>query len=475
MRFLQFSRMTSLCLLSGGVLSSLFWSGCAQPPAPPPPPAAQVTSSTPVKTPIVEWDEYVGRLDPVDYVEVRARVSGYLDSTNFQEGQIVKAGDLLCVIDPRPFEAEVRRTESEIRRALSQVRQANATVLQVEAEVQEAQARFDLAQKQLARSQKLVLQNAISQDDFDIRDSEVSQASANLKAVQARLELAKTAILSAEAAVNSAKTQQVIAQLNLDYTQVKSPITGRVSSRLVTEGNLISGGAAQSTLITTIVSIDPIYCHFDADEHSFLKYSRLAREGKLGDSREVKHPVYVGLGDEEKEFPHPGYMDFVDNRLDPETGTMRCRAILSNPDLSLTPGLFTRVRLPGSGRYEAVLIPDSAIGTDQSEKFVFVIDAENKVNRQVVKLGPLVQGLRLIRSGLDGSEQIVLRGMQRVRPGATVVATHEATVPQADGLPTDSQPVPKEQWLSRQVHEPRGSAGSVDGKPVLKADARLRK
>lgn len=427
----------------------LLLTGCSGPAAPPPPMAIEVVAATPVKMPIVEWDEYVGRLDPIDFVEVRARVSGYLDSTNFSEGQIVRQGDLLCVIDPRPFEAEVHRAASDVRGAESQVKQASASVLQAEAEVQTAQARFELAQKQLARSRKLVQQNAAPQDEFDVRESELSQSQANVRAAQARLEVAKTSVISAEAAVATAKAQLVVADLNLEYTQVKAPITGRVSSRHVTEGNLISGGQAQSTLITTIVSLDPIHCHFDADENSYLRYVRLAKEGKLGSSREVKHPVYVGLGDEPNAFPHPGHMDFVDNRLDPETGTMRCRAILANADLSLTPGLFTRVRLPGSGRYDAVLIPDFAISTDQSAKFVFVIDGEKKVQRQVIELGPIVQGLRVIRKGLDGSEKIVLRGQQRVRPGAEVTFKEEAIEPMADGLPTNSDPVPKEQWLSR--------------------------
>jgi len=423
--------------------------GCAKPEAPPPAPAIEVVTTVPVKTPLVEWDEYVGRLEPIEFVEVRARVSGYLMSTNFKEGQIVKTGDLLCVIDPRPFEAEVRRAHSEIRRANSQVKQANANVIQAEAEVQVAQARYELAQKQLERSRILVRQNAVSQDDFDIRQSEVSQSEANLKAMVAQAELARTQVTCAMAMVGSAETSLAIAELNLAYTQVKSPIDGRVSSRLVTEGNVISGGGTESTLITTIVSLDPIYCVFDADEQAYLKYVRLAKEGKLGSSREVKHPVYVGLADEAGEFPHQGHMDFVDNRLDQETGTMRCRAILPNTDLSLTPGLFARIRLPGSEQYEAVMIPDLTVGTDQSEKFVFVVEQDNTIRRQVVQLGSLVRGLRIVRSGLDGSENIVLRGLQRVRPGDVVVAKHEGIEIQTEGLPLDSQPVPEEKWLSR--------------------------
>ena len=456
------ARFDSVLVLA--VLASL--AGCAPAPAPPAPPPVEVVAGIPVQTTIVEWDEFVGRLDPIDYVEVRARVSGYLDSTNFREGQIVKQGDLLCVIDPRPFEAEVRRTKADIEQSEAQVRQASASVLQVEAEVQEAQARHDLAVKQLERSRKLVQQDAVSQEGFDVRDSEVRQANANLRAANARHELAHTQVASAESAVASAKALLSIAQLNLEYTQVRSPITGRISSRAVTEGNLISGGTADSTLITTIVSLDPIYCHFDTDEQSYLKYVRLAQEGKLGSSREVKHPVYVGLADEAGQFPHAGHMDFVDNRLDPETGTMRCRAILPNPDLSLTPGLFTRVRLPGSGQHTAVMIPDLAIATDQSEKYVLVIDNENKIVRKTVTLGPLYQGLRIVRSGLDGSQRFVLQGIQRAVPGAQVTVTKEVQSElKDDGLPTDSRPVPKEQWLSRPEHKPRNSAAVAGDSP----------
>lgn len=456
----------SLLLLAASIASLASLTGCQKAPAAAPVPAIEVVAGVPASAPIVEWDEFVGRLDPIDFVEVRARVSGYLDSTNFKEGQIVKQGDLLCVIDPRPFEAEVRRSKADIERSQAQVRQASASVLQFEAEVQEAQARHDLAVKQLERSRKLVQQNAVSQEGFDVRESEVTQANANLRAAKARLELAHTQVASAESAVASAKALLSIAELNLEYTQVKSPITGRISSRHVTEGNLISGGTADSTLITTIVSLDPIHCHFDTDEQSYLKYVRLAQEGKLGSSREVKHPVYVGLADESGKFPHAGHMDFVDNRLDPETGTMRCRAILANPDLSLTPGLFTRVRLPGSGQHTAVMIPDLAIATDQSEKFVLVIDTENKIVRQPVTLGPLYQGLRIIRTGLDSSQRFVLQGIQRAAPGVKVTVRNE--VPSElkdDGLPTDSRPVPKEQWLSRPDHKPRSGAAVAGDSP----------
>jgi len=438
-----------LFTVAGGLLLS---SGCApatsDAASSAPPPAVEVNTSQPLVKQIVEWDEFVGRLEPTDYVEVRARVSGYLHSTNFKEGQIVQQNDLLCVIDPRPFEVEVRLAKSELRRATTQEEQAVATVAQVEAEVQEADARHELAVKQLARSRSLVQQNAISHDEYDVRESEVRQSEANLRAMKARLQLSQTAVASAEAQVTSAQASLAAAELNLEYTQIRAPITGRVSSRLVTEGNLISGGAANSTLITTIVSLDPIYCTFDADEMSFLKYERLSKEGKLGDSRTVRHPLYIGLADEPNEFPHNGYLNFVDNRLDQGTGTMRLRGILANSDHKLSPGLFTRVRIPGSGEYEAILIPDFSIGTDQSEKFVLVVNSENKVERRVVTLGSMYRGMRIIRQGLAPTDRIVIRGIQRVRPGVEVVPTDETLELNSETVPTQATPVSDEQVIS---------------------------
>lgn len=434
-----------LATLFGLVLTT----GCSPSAQQPQPAAAEVVASTPVRTPIIEWDEYVGRVAAIEFVEVRARVSGYLDSTHFNEGQLVREGDLLAVIDPRPFVAEVARTQSDVAAAESQVRQTKAAVLQSEAEVKVAEARYELAVTRFERSRPLVAQKAMSQEELDIRETEQSQSKANVLAVKARLELSKTAVASAESAVESAKALRDIAKLNVEYTQVRAPISGRVSSRLVTDGNLINGGNAQSTLITNIVSLDPIHVNFDADEQSYLKYVKLTREGKRRSSRDFKTPVYVGLANEPNQYPHRGYIDFVDNRMDPETGTMRGRAILPNPDLALTPGLFTRVRFPGSGRYEAVLIPDLAIGTDQSEKYVFVIDKENKARRQVVEIGPIVRGMRVIRKGLDGTERFVLRGLQRVHPGEAVVATMEKLKLEPEEFASDGEPVPKEQWLTR--------------------------
>jgi RND family efflux transporter MFP subunit len=424
-----------------------------------PPQAVQVVVTTPIKKQIVEWDEYVGRLDAVDFVEVRARVSGYLQSIHFDEGQIVKAGDLLCVIDPRPFTAELNRAKAEREQAKARVEQSKEQLAQATAEESRAAAGLDYAQRRFQRSKNLVANNTVTKDEFELHQSQLRQAQADVEAAKAQKSVAQAAIATASATVETAQAAIAVAELNLQYTRVLAPITGRVSHREVTEGNLINGGTSQSTLLTTIVSLDPIHVYFDADEEAFLKYTRLALEGKRQSSREVKNPVYIALADERIGYPHKGHMDFVDNRLDPNTGTMRGRAIFRNADLALTPGLFARLRLPGSAPYEAVLAPDSAIGSDQSVKYVLIVDAENKVRRQQVEIGPMSHGLRVVRNGLNGSERIVLRGLQHVRPGIQVTPIVEAIKSKGDnGLPDSYTPVPKEEWIAL-----KGSGFGVQG------------
>lgn len=424
-----------------------FLNGCSKPMAPPPRRPAAVIVGQPLKENIVEWDEYVGRLEAVEFVEVRARVSGYLSSTHFQEGQMVKAGDLLATIDQRPFIAELNKAEADVTQAEAGIAQSEAAYSQAQAELASANIRMELAERTVERWRALVAKKAAQPEDLDTREAEFSQAQANIEAAKAKVASADAEKVTALANVETAKSIREIAKLNLFYTEVKAPITGRISKRDVTEGNLISGGTAQSTLLTTIVSLNPIHVVFDADEAAFLKYTRLAREGSRQSSRDVRNPVFVAFGDELVGFPHEGHMDFVENRLDEQTGTIRGRAILPNPDLTLTPGLFARVRIPGSARYEAILIPDRSIGTDQSEKFVLKVNEKNEVLRQVVKLGPMVDGLRVIRAGLDGSEAIILNGLQRVRPGDTVTTTVEKIIAVDDGLPKEYEPVPEEKWL----------------------------
>jgi RND family efflux transporter MFP subunit len=428
--------------------------------------AVEVFAAKPLKKQIVEWDEYVGRLEAVESVEVRARVSGYLDSIHFEEGQIVKKGELLCIIDPKPFTAEVSRAKADLEQARAKVKESVAVLAQSTAELKQSESRRSLAHIRFERVKALVAKNAVPQDDVDVRESESVQAEADVEAAKSKIESASAAIATAEAAVETAKAYLAIAELNLSYSEIHSPVSGRVSRRIVTEGNFISGGALQATLLTTIVSLDPIHCVFDADEQSYLKYTRLAQEGSRRSSRDVKNPVYIALADEKDDFPHKGHMDFVDNRMDLNTGTMRARAILPNPDGSLTPGLFARLRLPGSGRHEAILIPDSAIGTDQSEKYVLVVNDDDSVKRQVITLGSTAHGLRIIRKGLDGSERVVVRGVQRIRPGVKVAAKLEVIKERAEGsLPDDYQPVPKEEWLSKSPTA-AGNHEASAGKPV---------
>lgn len=383
------------------LVAALVLSACGSRP-PPAPPAPKVKVVQPDAREIMEWDEYTARLDAVDSVEVRPRVSGYLESVHFLEGGIVKKGDLLFLIDPRPYEAALRRAE---------------------ADAELAKTRLALARKNAARAKDLLASHAISQEEADIRDSNVRQAEASAQ--------------EAQAAVDSAA-------LDVEFTRVSAPVAGRVGRKLVTEGNLVNGGAGtQGTLLTTVVSLDPIYAYFEADEGSLLKYDRLARSGQRPSSRDHKNPVRVALADEEG-FPHEGVMDFVDNQLDRGTGTIVGRAVLSNPDLSLIPGLFARLRLPGSGQYRAILLPDEAIGSDQSQKFVFVVDDASKAQYRTVKIGPLVDGLRVVREGVTSDDWVVVAGLQRVRPGLTVDAQRETIHPPETAQATTSTTPPPE-------------------------------
>lgn len=341
------------------------------------PPAVSV--SKPLVKTIVEWDEYTARIGAVESVEVRARVSGYLESIHFREGSIVKAGDLLFVIDPRPFVAELKRLEAELK---------------------QAEAAEENALAQYRRAESLRKSKSISEEQYQIRRASRLVAAADVQSARAELEVAK---------------------LNLEFTRVSAPVSGRISRPFVTEGNLVHGGTGQTTHLTTIVSLDPIHAYFEANERAYLKYVRLSRSGKRPSSREVRNPVYMRLADEES-FSHRGYMDFVDNLLDPNTGTMTGRAIFPNPDHLLTPGLFARVRVPGSGVQEALLIPDAAIGSDQTEKYVYLVGDNDTISYRKIQVGPLVHGLRLVRTGLHVDDRVVIAGLQRVYPGMKVTA-----------------------------------------------------
>ena len=359
------------CLLT---MSQLL-AGCDSKPAPstvlPP-----VTVAHPLKKSITEWDEYTGRFQAVETVEVRARVSGFIDSVHVNEGQLVKEGDLLFVIDQRPYQIAVEQAQADVERA---------------------KARLEIAALDVQRATQLARSQALTEREFDTRKSTERDAAGQ--------------VASAEAAARQAK-------LNLEWTMVRAPTTGRVSDRRVDRGNLITGGQTGATLLTVIVTVDPIHFVFDGAEADFLRYLRLAAAGARPSSRDVQNPVAVRLADE-AEFAHRGRMDFVDNALNPKTGTIRGRAVFENKDGLLTPGFFGRLRLFG-GEREALLVPDAAIASDQSRKIVFTVAEDGTVGTKLVELGPIVDGLRVVRSGLAATDQIVIDGLQRARPGQKV-------------------------------------------------------
>jgi membrane fusion protein, multidrug efflux system len=333
-------------------------------------PAAKVSVAKVLEQPVNEWDDFTGRLEAPETVEIRPRVSGQIDEVAFTEGALVKKGDLLFQIDPRPFQAEVRRLEALVAQG-----RANATRSENEAQ----------------RGERLRTSNAISAELADSRSSAAQEARAAVGAIQAQLDLAK---------------------LNLSFTRVTAPISGRVSRAEITAGNLVT---ADVTPLTSVVSTDKIYAYFDADERVYLKYTQLARQGQRGQTT----PVYLGLSNEEGN-PHLGQMNFVDNQVNPKTGTIRGRAVFDNSKGEYTPGLYARLKLVGSGTYSAVLINDEAVGTDLGKKFVLVMDADNKSAYRAVELGPKIEGLRIVRSGLSKDDTIIVKGLQRVRPGSPV-------------------------------------------------------
>jgi RND family efflux transporter MFP subunit len=341
------------------------------------PPPTQVSVASALERKVSEWDEFTGRLEAVESVQLRPRVSGYIESVNFSEGSIVNKGDLLFVIDQRPYRATLDKAQAELNRAT---------------------ARADLARTDVARSEKLLAIKAVSQEEYDSRINAARESQA--------------AVEGARAAVESA-------QLDFSFTRVTAPISGRVSKAEVTAGNLVTGGATGATILTTVVSIDPIYVSFEGDEQVYLKYNELARRGVRSSSREAANPVQMGLANEEG-YPHNGQMVFVDNQVDSRTGTIRARATFDNKDGFFTPGLFARVKLQGHNSFQAVLVDDRAIGTDQSQKFVYVIDASNTVAYRTVKIGRVTDGLRIIEEGLAPGENVVVNGLQRVHPGVIV-------------------------------------------------------
>lgn len=436
-------------LISGAVCVLLILGCGGKPPSGGPPgggPIA-VTVAKPLVMPTLNWAPYTGRLSAIDEVEVRARVSGYLESHHFEEGQMVERGQLLFVIDERPYDAALAQAQASQQEAVARLRQAEAEVREAIAVRAQVDARMDLAKAQLNRARPLVPSGAISEDEYDELFSAAKQAEADGFAADASIESARAAVAAAEAAIATAQAAVRSAELDLNYCRIEAPITGRISRRMATEGNLISGGSLGASMLTTIVSIDPIHADFDANEQALMKYVRLDLENKRASSRDVKTPVYMAVVDEEG-FPHKGYIDFIDNRVDRSTGSIRARAIFPNTDEVLIPGVFVKVQVPGSVSERSVLIPDAAVASDQNSKIVYVVGEGKKLEVRPVKLGALAKGLRVVIEGLDGEESVVVRGLQRCRPGAEVEATvEELEADDSDGLPDSYEPVQESEWL----------------------------
>jgi membrane fusion protein, multidrug efflux system len=385
----------ALALLVAALVAAL--AGCGEgqkPQAAPPPP--KVTVAKPISRIVVDQDEYVGRFVAVDSVEIRARVSGYLAKVHFQDGQYVKQGDILFTIDKRPFQN---------------------TFDQASANLEIARSNLAFAEADLARGQQLMRERTISEQIFQQR----SQAFRNTQAA---------------VAANEAMLRQ--AALDLEFTELRAPVSGRIGDRRVTPGNLVTGGAGGTTLLAVIVSTDPIRLEFTFDEASLLRYERLGRGG---------HTDLTGRGDtavrarliDEQDFSHRGRMDFVDNAIDRATGTIRGRAQFANSDGLFTPGMFARVQVPGSAPYQAFLLPDAAIGTEQSRKYVLIVSAEDTAVQRYVTLGDMVDGLRVIRTGLSGDDRVIVNGLIQARLGAKVTPQEQGASPQASAPAAKSE------------------------------------
>jgi membrane fusion protein, multidrug efflux system len=373
-------RMYGIAVLTALIGVGVFGCGGKPPASEAPPPA--VTVAHPVQKDVIEWDTYTGYLQAPESVNLAARVSGLITEAPFVEGSIVNKGDLLFVIDDRPFKADL-----DAKLAAQQV----------------AEAQQKIAKITYGRLQGLRKDNAVSQQDIDNAKASIDQADAT--------------VAGAKAAVESSR-------LNLEWCKVLSPINGRVSKKLVTVGNLVNGGQGQATLLTTIESVTPMYCYVDVDEHSVLKYQKVAVERNFISDRNGKVPCYVQISNESG-FPHEGFIDFADNHVDPTTGTLVLRGVLDNGSGLLTPGFFARLCIPGSGRYATLLVPDTAIGNDQNQRIVLVVNNENSVQARVVQVGALFGGLRSIVSGLNPDDLVIINGQMHARPGATVAPTVE--------------------------------------------------
>jgi len=386
-------RQTHGLVLATGILSvALGLAGCGESHSAQAPAAVPVHVATVATKDVTDWDTFTGRFEAVDSVKLRPRVSGYIDAVKFVEGKEVKKGDILFVIDQRPYRVQLEQAQAELARA---------------------KAQSELTKTELARTQKLLKTHAVSQEEFDRRASLYSQGQAD---------------------VNAARASADAAALNLEYTQVVAPIDGRVSRAEVTTGNYVNAG---NTVLTSVVSLDPIYVSFEGDEQTFLKYNDLAKRGERPNSRDTANLINIGLANE-SDFPHIATMNFVDNALNAETGTIRMRALISNPDRLFTAGMLARVRLQGSGKYSAPVIDERAIGTDQNRKYVLIVNGQNLAEYRTIELGGTHQDGRVVRKGLNAGEHIIVGGLQRVRPGTPVKAEAEQA-PKDDQVATTTQ------------------------------------
>jgi RND family efflux transporter MFP subunit len=377
--------------------------GCKGPAAPPPPPPPSVTVSRPVQHDVIEWDQFSGYLSSPKTVTVNARVSGLIVQAPFQEGAIVHAGDLLFKIDPRPFQADLDNKEAAVAQARATTEKTNAD---------------------FARSTILLKAEVVAQADYDSTKASHGEADASLKAAEAALE---------------------ISRLNLEWTEVRAPITGRVSRMNVTVGNLVTGGTGQATptTLTTIVSIDPLYCYINVPQSVALRYQQLALQEKQSSVAGARVACYMQL-ENETNFPREGVIDFIDNQVDVSTGTVQIRCVFANPTSILTPGLFALTRIPASNRYQALLIPDAAVNSDQNERYLLVVGANDVVQQRPVKLGALFGNLRSITDGLKPDERVIVNGMLSAMPGAKVnpheVAISTESLDALESIAAGSQP-----------------------------------
>ncbi len=389
-------KLDHLAGLGGLVLLSMAAVGCkpvaSQPARGASPPVQEVQVAKPIARRMTDWDEFTGRLMARDRVEVRARVSGYLDKVSFKEGSEVKQGDLLFTIDPRPYEAAVQRAEAVLAQA-----RANADLAEIEA-------------KNAAALRK---DQVIS----------IEEAERRLKSAAGE-----------QAAVRAAEATLAAAKLDLEFTRITAPISGRISDARLTEGNLVTGGpqGTNSTVLTTIVALDPIYCDMEVDELSALKYREMHRTGERESALFTRIPAEMALANQDG-WPHKGEIDFVDNQINPTTGTIRARAVFPNPDRLMSPGFFARIRIPGSGEYEGLLIRDSAVGDDQGSSYVWVMGPDDKAAYRPVKLGPLLDGMRVVRAGLKLEDRVVVTGIMNVRNGAPLKAEMVDMLPAKPG------------------------------------------